>query len=697
MSDRRGAGRRWLGRLASPLGIVVALTTGLTLAIAFDVSPYLRGPDAWRWAYAIPGAPWRHVVPLSVVAVYVTLMLGLLQRDATRPPSSRATVVILAVAALGVPLIQAALLVPDAPDILRPLFYRTISPGASGVFTVGSQVQALGPFLRQYPALLPTFPVHPQRYPPGLAVLFVLVRRLFEQAPRLADAVGWALRHYQCDNLALMALPNATIATAVLQMALPAITGLVVLPLYGLARAVVGPRAGLWAVALYPLVPSFALWSARWDQAYPLLTVPAWYLFWVGLRRRRAIALVGAGLVVSAATFLSFGLLVMLMQLGLTGLIYALIHRDRWRFLALGAGLFALALVLPWALYRLLAGNGFVDIWRVAMGYHLGLNRDDWLWRVYHLYDFGIFLGIPIAVLLLVGIVRALRVLRGSVVPDPIGPGAPAAQSCSAETSQDEPGHPVQTRLAQRLSARLGSLNAGTFTLAYGAGLLILDLSGVARGEVARVWIFLTPFAVVVAAWTLVRWPAGHRRTVLILLACQLLVFNAVLRVVTTGVVDPPVRTRSFELPGSIEPVDATFADGGAEVVALRGYTLEPETPEAGRPLTVTLYWQALDRISASYTVFNHLRTPAPTATLLSQHDGLPQGRLAPTTCWFPGEVVTDRHPLEIPIDTAPGTYELVTGLYRYDTGERLEARGPAALPEHAVKLTDIVLPATGR
>ena len=53
----------------------------------------------------------------------------LLHRADRRPASSWVVVPVLAVAALGIPLIQAALLFPESPHILRPLFYRTISPG----------------------------------------------------------------------------------------------------------------------------------------------------------------------------------------------------------------------------------------------------------------------------------------------------------------------------------------------------------------------------------------------------------------------------------------------------------------------------------------------------------------------------------------------------------------------------------------
>lgn len=648
--------------MMSPFGVAVGLTAALVVGIALNLSPYLRGPDSWRWAYALPGYPWRHLVPALVIAFYVGLMLWLLHRYAEPGRADRAHLVVLGVAVLGAPLIQAALLFPDAPDILRPLLYRTVSPGASGLFTVGSQIQDPASFLRAYPALMPTFPVHPQRYPPGLALLFYGARRGFEQFPGLADAVGWALRRYQCHDLALMALPNAILATAALQMALPAISALVVLPLYHLARTVADRRTALWAVALYPLVPSFALWSARWDQVYPLFTALAWSLFVRGLYRQRSLCFVGAGLVLSTATFLSFGLVVMLMPLGLTGLVYFLAHPQRWRFLLMAGARFTAALVSPWLAYQLLVGNGFIDIWRVAMGYHLGLDRDYWIWLGYHLYDFGLFLGVPVAMLMVVGVWRALRTAGAHLVAFDRARSAPLARDA-------------------------------TFAAAYGVSLLILNFSGAARGEVARVWLFLTPFAVIIAAHVLAGWRPTWRRALLSLLALQLLILNAFLRVVTTGMVAPPQRVRLDELPSDVQRVEAVFVGRHGEEIALRGYTVAPESPDEDETLIVTLYWESLDRIETSYTVFNHLRAVGVPAAVLAQQDGLPQARQAPTTCWLPGEIVPDPHRLALPAHIAAGAYELITGLYRYETGERLPVHGPGALPERAVRLAELEFP----
>ena len=623
------------------------VTLALTLGLALNVSPALRGPESWRWAYAIPGRPGRHLLPTAAVTAYVVILALTWRRvrPGTTAPSRAWTLRVLVLLAVCVPLLQAALLYPESPDVLRPLFYRTISAGASGVFTVGSRIGEPLAFLRAYPELMPTFPVHPQRYPPGLAMLFYLARRAFETVPSLADRIGFGLRRYQCHNLALMRLSNAALASAVIQMALPVVSGLIVFPLYGLGRATAGRRAGLLAAGLYPLVPAFALWSGRWDAVYPLLTCTAGYGFYVGLIRNRPLQLAAAGLVLGLTTFLTFGVVVMLMPLGLIGVLWALTSPSHPSLKQLGVGAlcFFAGLILPWAVYQVVAGHGFPAIWQVSMSYHLGLARDYWTWLGYHLYDFFLFLGLP---------------LSGLFV------------------------------LALPSAARRPGTRRGLLTLTWGVSLLILVLSGVARGEVARVWLFLTPFPVIAAAGALADGAPSQRRWlgVAALLAVQLLVFNAFLRVVTTGVTDPPSRDRHFDVPAVANAVDARFD----EQIALLGYDLAPNRIEPGKTLTVTLTWQARMPIRHSYTVFNHLTTPA--GDLLAQQDGLPQEGRAPTTCWLPGEVVTDTYVLTPPDDVAADRARLVTGLYRWETGERLPVDGAAATPNRAVELAELRL-----
>lgn len=603
-------------------GSLTAVTVLLLAALAVNAHPALRGPEEWRWTYAIPGRPRRHLLPLLVVALYAGLVFRWARPLAASAWQRRPGWYLL-FCALAVPVLQAGLLVAESPDVVQQLYLRTVSAGSSGFFSVSTLIDSGHTFLAQYPQLMPTFPVHPQRYPPGIPLLFYAGRGPLALAG-LGEALGGWLRPYQCTDLTLMQVPNARLGTAVIQMLLPLWSGLLIFPLFGLAWRTLGRGTAVWAVALYPLVPSFALWAGRWDQFFPLLTVSAWYLLVVGLAERRRPFLFAAGLVLGAASFLSFGLVVMLAPMGVWAVLWLAWRRGQWTWPRLLLdGLFFLAgLTAVWLLLWLWAGVGVWEVWRVSMGYHLGLARSYWTWLGYHLVDFGLFLGIPFALLCLFAFCYALLSIRA-----PLPPAMP---------------------------------------LAFGVGVILLDLSGTARGEVARVWIFLTPFALMCAVWGARRlssqaWVLG---LLLALAAAQLLVFNAFLRVVNTGltaVTPPPMITPA---PPK-NPLDARLG----ETIHLLGYDVETQN---GR-VALTLYWQPQDRLAAAYTVFNHLVDEA--GAPVAQQDGMPLAGAWPTTCWRPGEIVVDSY--QISLDAVPpGEYRLLAGMYDGRTGTRLPAAG---------------------
>lgn len=127
-------------------------------------------------------------------------------------------------------------------------------------------------------------------------------------------------------------------------------------------------------------------------------------------------------------------------------------------------------------------------------------------------------------------------------------------------------------------------------------------------------------------------------------------------------------------------PTQAVFAG----IMQLHGYTIEPEQVWPGETLRLTLYWEALAPVEHNYTVFVHLRRPG--GGNVAQADHRPLGNLYPTSLWPAGEIIRESSELSLPEDLAPGVYELWTGLYRLETGERLPVENDAS-GENAVNL----------
>ena len=140
--------------------------------------------------------------------------------------------------------------------------------------------------------------------------------------------------------------------------------------------------------------------------------------------------------------------------------------------------------------------------------------------------------------------------------------------------------------------------------------------------------------------------------------------------------------------PIRLEPEHTAPAVFG-DLIALNGYTVEPEPARAGESLRLTLYWQALYPVPHDYTVFVHLRSAG--GETLAQADHRPLGTLFPTSLWPAGETIRETSALPLPADLPAGRYELWTGLYRLETLERLPVQNDSS-GENAVKLGTLEL-----
>jgi GNAT superfamily N-acetyltransferase len=102
----------------------------------------------------------------------------------------------------------------------------------------------------------------------------------------------------------------------------------------------------------------------------------------------------------------------------------------------------------------------------------------------------------------------------------------------------------------------------------------------------------------------------------------------------------------------------------------LLGYDLDKAGTGPGEVIHLKLYWQVREPVGEDYTVFVHLLDED--GQLWGQHDGQPEEGFYPTFFWDEGEVIVDEHEIVLRPSTPPGEYQIVTGLYRLATGERL-------------------------
>jgi hypothetical protein len=122
----------------------------------------------------------------------------------------------------------------------------------------------------------------------------------------------------------------------------------------------------------------------------------------------------------------------------------------------------------------------------------------------------------------------------------------------------------------------------------------------------------------------------------------------------------------------------------GSEL-SLVGYQVEGQI-ERSPVLTVTLVWRADADPQASYTAFVHLLDGE--GEPLAQHDGIPRNGRYPTLAWKAGDVVPDEHVLQVDTVRPGEQVELVAGMYRAETLDRLPVKGPSGpVPDDLIVL----------
>ncbi len=608
------------------------------IGLAFDLSPFIRGPEEWRWQLA-PIAHWDQLWPIGLglflIAIFVLWIDRRLQHGAYSRRVVAVAIGVLMLCAVGLQLLT---LRTERSDPFAVLFDRSVDVAANGYFTVGTRITDVNEFFRSYPALMPTFPIHPQVHPPGVPLLYWSAGAILQSLPSLSRSVGLWFRSMECNNIDLMLLSDHQLASALIGMFLPLLANmLTVWCVFKLAQRRFGDRAGLYAAAFWTIVPSAVLFAGHWSQVYPCLACLAWLSVDKGLAQRQIRWFLVAGAIMSIATFMELGTAAL--ALSLVAYILADYWNNRrklfpdWKFWLSALAAAAIGVFSIWIAYQVIEGVSLSQIVTTMLPIHTGYEFNRLTWIFNHPYEFSVFLGIGFAGLLIFFSIRSITQLRRSRI-DPL-------------------------------------------SLSLGLSLIVLSVIDPARDETARTWMIFMPLAVVIASQMMMESAGVAKRFGLIwsLVGLQLLVMIATLQVIQVGLYGPPsTRSTSSSIPSNITPMQTNFSD----MVDLIGYRIDRPAPDQ---LSLDLYWKTVGPIDQPYVVFNHVLNQQ--GEIIAQADGRPQGGSLLMTCWQPNEMYADRYIISLTSPIPAGTYTLEAGLYNAVTGSRVLESSNGEVSDH--------------
>ena len=128
--------------------------------------------------------------------------------------------------------------------------------------------------------------------------------------------------------------------------------------------------------------------------------------------------------------------------------------------------------------------------------------------------------------------------------------------------------------------------------------------------------------------------------------------------------------------------LESTPISFGGQLTFL-GYEWVERAATPGGNLVLLTYWRVEEPPPAPLKLFLHLTTPS--GALVAQHDGLG----SPPHGWANGDLVVQRHTVQLPSDLPPGPYQLQVGVYDATSGVRLEVDGADHLALTVVEVTE--------
>jgi hypothetical protein len=609
-------------------GAILMLALSLALAAAKVIAggPYLT--PAWDTFLGVAVVP---TLP-RLAAALACLVLYLLGTRLLAPTPGWLFVLWATIGSAAIPV--SLLLLTGDP--LGQLFACTITKSCSGGFSAGIILSPA--VLHNWPALMPGMRVplpHIAISAPGWPLVFAGVFQLLAGFPRLSALLAQPLRDMQCSRPDIISLSNARLAGAWLGIATPFWGALTCVPLYYLGQRLAGPGAARIAVAWWPLVPALSFFPGSLSIPEPLLATAVVALFYAGIvaqrRSRSASLLILAGVAAGLALVLSLALLPILALCGLLGaglLLYQTAPlRPRLARLIIAGIAFSLGLAIVFGAYWVALDHSLAEVLRASMAIHLTPNHPYLKALFLDPWDYAMFAGLPLIGLALV---------------------YPAAR-------------------------RMAPMNA--LALAAGLTLAALDLCGVARNEVNRVWMFFTPFVLLVAAATLVQL---DRRLRAMATAAQIVWLLAIAITWWPWHAELfPMRTYEQVAPAPLSaPLTAASAVFGGQL-RLQGFQSRfvPET----RTLVVALHWRALRAAEAPERFSGVLVGPG--GRTLPGVLWEPLAGRYPTTCWLRGQStggeIVDQVAFPLGAAAVPGNWWLSLRAFAV-TGDQASAPLPA-------------------
>jgi hypothetical protein len=418
------------------------------IAVAFDVSPFLRGPGVyppdWRWDYQFDfNTIFRIWVPLALIAGLILFIkkfdnkIFLIQKHEKK-------LLIFLLAWLYCFIFGVLFFSRSGIFVLVD---RIINPGANGQFTASLNIQNILSYLANYANIVPSLTMHAKSHPPGGIVLFWFLNQIFSLFPKDNFIANLVPKTLDVAKIWLTLLPNQKITVAFASVFIPFLLALPLVPIFYLSKLISNSKLALRNTVMYMAVPSVILFVPLLDAFYIIFPVTSLIFLIKGVERKNLRLLFASGLISGIGVFFSFTVAPFFLFYFVVLVLFLKNFANLIKYyLALILGtLTFFALLLTFNINMLSIINSIIINGLV--------QRHYFPWVLYNFYDFFIFLGIPLIVVFAFGF-------------------------------RDQLSNLLKNKLSKEILILISCLIT----------MLTVDILGMVRGETGRIWVIFVPF-----------------------------------------------------------------------------------------------------------------------------------------------------------------------------------------------------------
>ena len=420
------------------IALITAATILFCLAIGFDISPFLRGPSPyppeWRWGYEFVNTAGRLYTPVGVAAVIIGIFALVEKQKFLRARSPAIVLVLLILVSF---FFQLSLLFYSRSGILV-LVHRIINPQLNGYFTAALSIHNISEFLRTYNTQVLHFVYHAKAHPPGAILLFYFINQAMTAFPLLGNTAShFVPSHTDVKLIWNTLLPAQKAGALFAAFFIPFLSTLTLIPLYYSAKILYGSKVAMRSVCLFVFIPSIVFFIPINDSFLHVFSITAFFFLLKGIEKSKGYWYVLSGATLFLGVFFNLSLLPLLVflvffflsksaqtppNLPLSGEEQEISRPDKrphevdstlvvgrlWRVLNSGVFFFLGFLLLPILLF-LFFQFSFIQVAQTIMAHVPDVHtRSYWIWIFYNLYDFLVFSGIPITIVVFVALKQLL-------------------------------------------------------------------------------------------------------------------------------------------------------------------------------------------------------------------------------------------------------------------------------------------------